>query len=112
MKQNFNNSSKFWQTIRSIFRKSILYYSITSEQWYKHFSGAFNTFYSLPEEENGDHVIWVEVKGVFGKTITRDDVTARVGNLEPDKSAGPDKIITEMLIHANESIIDISGPAL
>ena len=31
LKQNFNNPSKFWETIRSINRKSTIYNSITSE---------------------------------------------------------------------------------
>ena len=31
LKQNFNNPSKLWETIRSINRKSTIYNSITSE---------------------------------------------------------------------------------
>ena len=57
LKQNFNNPSKFWEIIRSINRKSTIYDSITSEQWYEHFSGVFNTFDSLPEEEDSDDVM-------------------------------------------------------
>ena len=42
-----------------------------------------------------------EVAGVFGEAISRDELTASTRNLKPGKSAGPDKIISEMLKHAN-----------
>ena len=47
-----------------------------------------------------------EVAGIFGETISRDEVTAGIRNLKPGKSAGPDKIICEMLKHANERVFD------
>ena len=112
LKLNFNNSSKFWQTIRSIDRKSIICNSITSEQWYEHFCRVFSTFDSLPEEENEDDVMEDEVAGIFGETVSRDEVTAGIHNLKPGKNAGPDKTISEMLKHANESLVDLFGPAL
>ena len=107
LKLNFNNSSKFWQTIRSINGKSIIYNSITNEQWYEHFCGVFNTFDSLPEEENEDDVMEDEVAGIFGETVSRDEVTAGIRNLKPGKSTGPDKVIREMLKHANERANDL-----
>ena len=78
LKQNFINPSKVCQTIRSINRKSITYNSITSEQWYEHFSGVFNTFNSLPDEKNGDDVMEDVEAGVFGEAISRDQVTASI----------------------------------
>ena len=66
----------------------------------------FHTFDSLPEEENGDDVMEDEVEGVFGEAISRYDVRASIRNLKPGKTAGPDKIISEMLKHANERVID------
>ena len=41
-----------------------------------------------------------EVAGVFGEAISRDDVTAA------RRKKSPDKIFSEMLKHANESVID------
>ena len=105
LKQNFNSPSKFWQTIRSINGKSIIYNSITNEQWYEHFCGVFNTFDSLPEEKNGDDVMENEVAGIFGETISRDEVTAGIRSLKPGKSASPDKIISDLLKHAKERVI-------
>ena len=66
----------------------------------------FNTFDSLPDEENGDDVIEDEVACVFGVAISRDEVTASIRNLKPGKSAGPDEIISEMLKHAHDSVIE------
>ena len=67
----------------------------------------FNTFDSLPDEENGDDVIEDEVACVFGVAISRDEVTASIRNLKPGKSTGPDKVIREMLKHANERANDL-----
>ena len=72
----------------------------------------FKTFDSLPQEENEDDVMEDDVAGILGKRISRDEVTASIRNLEPGKSAGPDEIISEMLKHANESLVDMFGPAL
>ena len=105
MKQNFNDPSKFWQIVRSINQKSVIHYSITSEQWYEH-SEVYNVFGSLPEEDNRDDVMEHEVAGVFYETISRDEVTASKGNLEPRTSAGLDEIISEMLKHADQSDVD------
>ena len=105
MKQNFNDPSKFWQIVRSINQKSVIHYSITSEQWYEH-SEVYNVFGSLPEEDNRDDVMEDEVAGVFYETISRDEVTASKGNLEPRTSAGLDEIISEMLKHADQSDVD------
>lgn len=105
MKQNFNDPSKFWQIVRSINQKSVIHYSITSEQWYEH-SEVYNVFGSLPEEDNRDDVMEDEVAGVFYETISRDEVTASKGNLEPGTSAGLDEIISEMLKHADQSDVD------
>ena len=66
----------------------------------------FNTFDSLPDEENGDDVMEDDVAGILGKRISRDEVTASIRNLEPGKSAGPDEIISEMLKHAHDSVIE------
>ena len=76
LKQNFNNPSKFWQTIHLINQKSIMFNFSTSEQWYEHFSGVFHTFNSLPDEKNGDDVMEDVEAGVFGEAISRDQVTA------------------------------------
>ena len=48
-----------------------------------------------------------EEAGVFRETISRDEVTASTRNLKPGKSAGRDKIISEMLRHTHESVIDL-----
>ena len=66
----------------------------------------FNKFDSLPDEENEYDVTEDEVAGIFGETISWDEVTAGIRNFKPGKSAGPDKIISEMLKHANERVID------
>ena len=107
LKQYFNNPSKFWETVRSINRKSTIYNSITSEQWYEHFSGVFNTFDSLPEEEDSDDVMEDEAAaGVFDEPIFRDEVTASIRNLKLGKSAGLDKIVSEMLKYVDQIVAD------
>ena len=53
-----------------------------------------------------------EVAGIFGETVSRDEVTAGIRSLKPVKSAGPDKIISEMLKHANERVIDFLSSSL
>ena len=113
LKQNFGSPSKFWETIRSINRKSTIYNSITSEQWYEHFSGVFNTFDSLPEEEDSDDVKEDEAAaGVFNEPISRDEVTASIRNLKLGKNAGPDKIVSEMLKYVDQNVADFFSPAL
>ena len=66
----------------------------------------FKTIDSLPQEENEDDVMEHEVAGIFGETVSRDEVTAGIRNRMSGKSAGPGKIISEMLKHANERVID------
>lgn len=113
LKKKINNPSKFWETIRSINRKSTIYNSITSEQWYEHFSGVFNTFDSLPEEEDSDDVMEDDAAaGVFDEPISRDEVTASIRNLKLGKSAGPDKIVSEMLKYVDQNVADLFSPAL
>ena len=43
---------------------------------------------------------------LFNKAISKQEVVASIGKLKSGKSAGPDKIIGEMLKHANELVID------
>ena len=59
---------------------------------------------------NVDKLTDIIVRALYGAAalgkISRDEVTASIRNLQRGKSAGPDKIISEMLKHANESVID------
>ena len=105
LKQNVNNTSQFWETIRSVNGKSTICNSITSEQWYEHFSVFFNTFDSLPEEEDGDDVM-EDLAGAFDEPIPRCEVTASIRNPKLGKGAGLDKIVTEMLNHFDQNVAD------
>ena len=53
-----------------------------------------------------------EVAGVSRETISREEVTVSIRHFKPGKSAGPDNIISEMMIHANKSVSDFFGPTL
>ena len=43
---------------------------------------------------------------LFNEAISKQEVVASIGKLKSGKSADPDKIIGEMLKHANEVVID------
>ena len=43
---------------------------------------------------------------LFNEAISKQEVIASIDNLKAGKSAGPDKILGEMLKHANEVVID------
>ena len=44
--------------------------------------------------------------GVFDEPISRDEVTASIRNLKLGKSAGPDKIVSEMLKYVDQNVAD------
>ena len=44
--------------------------------------------------------------GVFDEPISRDEVTASIRNLKLCKSAGPDKIVSEMLKYVDQNVAD------
>ena len=107
LKQHFNNPSKFWETVRSISQKSTMYNSITSEQWYNTSLGFFNTCDSLPEEEDSDYVMEDEAAaGVFDEPISINEVRGSISKLKLGKSAGPDKIVSEMLKYVDQNVAD------
>ena len=84
-----------------------MYNSITMEKWYEHFSAVFNTFDSLPEEEDSDDVMEDEAAAdVFDAPISRDEVTASIRNRKLGKSAGPDKIVSETLKYVDQNVAD------
>ena len=59
---------------------------------------------------NVDKLIDIIVRALYGAAalgkISRDEITASIRNLKPGKSAGPDEIISEMLKHAHDSVIE------
>ena len=80
----------------------------------QHFSGFFNTFDSLPEEEDSDYVMEDEAAaGVFDEPISINEVTGSISKLKLGKSAGPDKIVSEMLKYVDQNVaFFIFSPAL
>ena len=64
---------------------------------------------TLPEDENEDDIYngRYEVSDAsFDEEISREEVIASIRNLKLGKSAGPDKIVSEMLKHVDECVID------
>jgi hypothetical protein len=111
--EKLENSAKdpklFRQTIRSVNRKSLIYNSISTENWFDHFSNLFNDFANADdggeeetEVEDGDH------EPIFNDPISRQEVITSIGNLKSGKSAGPDRVIGELLNHASDRVADFS----
>ena len=110
LKQSITDPKIFWRTIRSVNRKATIYNDITSEQWYEHFFKVFNTTVlagtvsQLDEMTNAE--LDEEIPGaLFDEAISKQEVIANIGKLKSGKSSGPDKIIGELLKHANDVVI-------
>ena len=111
LKQSINDPKLFWQTIRSVNRKVTIYNDITKEQWYEHFFRVFNTSALADTLTQAGEIADAETdeempEVLFNEAISKQEVVASIGKLKSGKSAGPDKIIGEMLKHANEVVID------
>lgn len=107
LKMSIKDPKAFWQTVRSINRKSIIYNSITKEQWYDHFFHVFNDVQDQPDTDyppfdEADE----EAEPLFTDAISREEVKASIGNLKAGKSAGPDQIVNEMLKQGSDVVID------
>ena len=95
----------FWQTIRTVNRKAVVYNDISTKQWFNHFSSVFKFQDSeITTEENivSDDL---EPEPLFNEAITKEEVIASIRKLKTGKSAGPDKILGEMLKCANDMAI-------
>jgi hypothetical protein len=108
LKKSIHDPKLFWQTIRSVSKKSMIYNCISTDQWYEHF---FSLFKELDVSQDDDTVS-DEGKSLgpsdvpLNEAISRQEVLAGIGNLKSGKSAGPDKIIAEMLKHADTTVVD------
>eukprot|EP00745_Piridium_sociabile_P040619 TRINITY_DN784_c0_g2_i2.p1 TRINITY_DN784_c0_g2~~TRINITY_DN784_c0_g2_i2.p1 ORF type:complete len:579 (+),score=61.48 TRINITY_DN784_c0_g2_i2:324-2060(+) len=107
IKDSVNDSKTFWTIIRSVNRKSFVYNEIPIQQWHDHFFSVFNDpacniatdEESITEDED-------DCEPLFNSPISNEEVIAAIRHLKSGKSAGPDKIVAEMLKHANTVIID------
>ena len=112
LKQSINDPKLFWQTIRSVNRKVTIYNDITKEQWYEKKKIQMLNISALADtltqaDETADAERDEEMAEVlFNEAISKQEVVASIGKLKSGKSAGPDKIIGEMLKHANEVVTD------
>lgn len=108
LKESVEDPKLFWATIRSINRKTMVYNEITSRQWYDHFFSVFNTCNIEQEStltrdfENEE----LPSEPLFDDPITTDEVKASIAYLKNGKSAGPDRIISEMLKHGGTPVIE------
>ena len=92
-------------------RKVTIYSDITKEQWYEHFFQVFNTSALADTLTQADEIADKETEEempevLFNEAISKQEVAASIGKLKSGKSASPDKIIGEMLKHANEVVTD------
>ena len=111
LKQSLNDPKIFWRTIRSVNRKATIYNDITGEQWYEHFFNVFNTTVLAGTVSQLDEMTNAKLdedipEALFNEAISTQEVIASIGKLKSGKSSGPDKIIGEMLKHANDVVID------
>ena len=105
LKESAKDSKLFWSTIRQVNRKRIISNEISIQQWYDHFHDVFN----VEEgnfETNEENVIDDTDEHLFNENITAEEVINGIKKLKSGKSAGPDKIIGEMLKCANNSVIE------
>ena len=108
LKQSIHDPKLFWQTVRSLSSRKLIYHSISSDQWYEHFSYLFKADDDSTSDSNSsDEEEAPDVIGKpFNETISKQEVLASINNLKSGKSAGPDKIIAELLKNANACVID------
>jgi len=108
LRQSITDPKVFWQTIRSVNRRVVIYNNITTEQWYDHFFHVFNTVDDHPQnsEEVVDDNVSSDDVPMFSDAISRAEVCASIGNLKSGKSAGPDMIVSEMLKHGGDLVVD------
>ena len=95
---------QFWETLHNICpkRKSVRN-EIKIEDWFQHFKNLLDQDTEQPDvvldyENNNENE-------VFNRPITEEEVMLALKQLKPRKSAGPDKIISELLKHASDYII-------
>ena len=106
LKNSIKDTKLFWSTIRSLNRKNIIYNSISSQQWYDHFLKVFNPVGDVVEsdieyisDEPGNEPL-------FNEPISLKEILDSIHRLKGNKSAGPDKIINEMLKNLNMPVME------
>ena len=106
LQQSINDPKLFWKTIRSVGRKRVICNNITKEQWYKHFFNVFNAVTFMPDET--DMVAENEEirENQFNEAISKQEISGSIQKLKSGKSAVPDKIVSEMLKHTDDTVID------
>ena len=92
----------------------MIYNDITAEHWYEHFLKVFGSTVASDaisqEDEFTNADTAEEIHEVFfNEAISEQGVIVSISDLKAGKSTGPDKTQREMLKHANEVVIDISG---
>ena len=92
-------------------QKATIYHDMTKEQWYEHFFNVFNTTVlagtvSQPDEvTNAD--LYEEIPGAFSnEAISKQEIIASIDKSKSGKCSGPDRLVGEMLKHANDIVID------
>ena len=92
-------------------RKALIYNNITKKQWHEHFLKVFSTAVTSDAISQQDEFASAEtdeeMHGVlFNEVISKQEVIASISDLKAGKSAALDKILGEMLKHANEVVAD------
>ena len=110
LKGAMKDSKSFWQTIKRVNRNVVIHNGIKNQQWYDHFFKVFNVDEknsgNIEAEEDILETDLVPHNSLFSDPITVEEVIASIKRLKNGKSAGPDKIISEMLKDANRRVID------
>ena len=105
--ESVTDSKAFWSVIKSVNRKSFIYNNIPMQQWQDHFMGVFNDLdnnVTITENDLADEN--EEFVPLFNDAITKEEVQAGIKHLKSGKSAGPDKIVGEMLKQRNTTVVE------
>ena len=96
LRENLNDSSKFWSSIHSVLYRKQVQNSISLEEWFNHFSSVFNSphdsvddTYQTINDEVPNH------NQDFENEITEIEIKAAIQALKNNKASGPDSLINE-----------------
>ena len=109
LKESVNDPKLFWKTIRSVNRKNVIYNEVSIRQWHDHFANVFNLYEDETEENDvrDDNMLDANIdEPLFNDFITKDEVLESIKKSKIGKSAGPDRMISEMLKYSNVYVVD------
>ena len=111
LKQDCNDSKKFWQTMKKLSARKTQLADISKERWKEHFIKVYNPDKSQGRNgvtNQGENISWDEEEIVtdeeMDEEITEGEIKNVIKNLKKDKATGLDEISADLLQTAGQKV--------